>query len=340
MAVRKLAARAAADVPSIRVEGAAAHIDVSARGRQPGDGGCAISSPRPAACRPGEVIVIGFFCYTALLSLHYTASLPGKVLAALLPILLFALAGLETNRTRRVTSIARDWSVPVAVLSGYWQMGLFAGHHFSPWQDTFLGWDRFLLGTVGLRTAIEAVGPVVPSFLEFSYSLLYTIPGVCIAILYVKGARSRIDKFLETFALGTLLAYALLPALPVASPRLAFAGMDLPNVQVFWRGLNVWLLDHLDIGTSVFPSGHVAVAFSSALGFRRALPESRGIFVALLAVALSVYLATIYGRYHYAADGLASIGISIAAWGLCEVRSFDLLAFLSARTVPPAASGN
>ena len=102
------------------------------------------------------------------------------------------------------------------------------------------------------------------------------------------------------------------------SPRLAFAGQDLPHVQTLWRAVNVWVLDRLDISTSVFPSGHVAVAFSSAFGLKRALPERPGMFIAILAVAAAVFAATVYGRYHYAIDGIASIGVCLAAWGACE----------------------
>jgi hypothetical protein len=35
---------------------------------------------------------------------------------------------------------------------------------------------------------------------------------------------------------------------------------------------------------------------------------------AAFAVAFLVYLATVYGRYHYAVDGLASMVIATAAW--------------------------
>ena len=39
-----------------------------------------------------------------------------------------------------------------------------------------------------------------------------------------------------------------------------------------------------------------------------------------LALACAVFVATIYGRYHYAADGLASIVICVAAWAACEAH--------------------
>ena len=265
-------------------------------------------------------MVIGFFCYTAALTFYYGLGPGWKLLAVVLPILLFALAYAATRHNRRSTSLARDWVVPAAALAGYWQVGWFGGGHFlSAWEETLLNWDRFLLNTVGLRALIESAGAFLPWLLEFSYTSLYTVPGICIAILYWSGARLRVDKFLVTFALGTLGAYALLPYFRVDSPRLVFPGQDLPNFNVFWRSINVWLLNRLDITTSVFPSGHVAVAFSSAFGFRRALPGNRPAFLGLLAVAICVYLATIYGRYHYAADGLASIAISLLAWGACEV---------------------
>jgi membrane-associated phospholipid phosphatase len=97
---------------------------------------------------------------------------------------------------------------------------------------------------------------------------------------------------------------------------LAFPNQDLPHAASLWRHINVWLLDHCDISTSVFPSGHVAVAFSSAFGLLRAIPERRWVWLSFLAAAVVVFTATIYGRYHYAADGIASIAISVVAW-LC-----------------------
>ena len=177
-----------------------------------------------------------------------------------------------------------------------------------------MNWDRILLNEMGLRAALESLGGLLPSMLEAIYLSLYAIPAICLGALYWQGGRSRIDKFLTTLLFGTLCAYALLPYFPTVSPRLAFPAQDLPNASSVWRSINVWLLDHCDIRTSVFPSGHVAVAFSSAFGLLRAIPERRWLGLSVLVTAAIVYTATIYCRYHYAADGLASIGISLLAW--------------------------
>ena len=169
-----------------------------------------------------------------------------------------------------------------------------------------------------LRAAIEVLGPAIPSVLEATYLCLYAIPVFCLAALYILGRRDRIDLFLTTLLLGGFCAYALLPFFPITSPRTAYPGFDLPSFGTWSRSLNIWLLNHLDISTSVFPSGHVAVAFSSAFGLWRALPEKRWLSYFLLVVSMVVYIATIYSRYHYAVDGLAGAMIAVLAWRTSE----------------------
>jgi membrane-associated phospholipid phosphatase len=77
--------------------------------------------------------------------------------------------------------------------------------------------------------------------------------------------------------------------------------------------LNLWLLGRVGIHTSVFPSAHVSGAFGTAFGMLRVLPDHQGIGWFLFAVACSITLATVYGRYHYLADALAGIAIGLLA---------------------------
>ena len=269
--------------------------------------------------RRAEWTVVAFFTYTAAFSTMHTLSLEARILSLSAPVLLFLLAGWAAQNQSVAVERARDWCIPAAVLAGYWQMGWFAQSHATAWENVWLAWDRRLLDQWGLRTLLEQRVPVLPWILELSYLLLYLIPPACLVALYQRRAWDRIDRYLLTFAAGTLTAYALLPVIPVESPRLAFAGQDLPAAHSVWREINVWILDRLDISTSVFPSGHVAVAFSSAFGIKRALPGDHKLFTFFLGLACSVYLATIYGRYHYAVDGLASIVISLVTWGLGDI---------------------
>ena len=91
-------------------------------------------------------------------------------------------------------------------------------------------------------------------------------------------------------------------------------------MDTLFRHVNLWILQSCDIRTSVFPSGHVAVGFSAAFALLLVLPEKRWIGYSFVGLALLVWINTIYGRYHYAADGLMSIAISALAVALsCAV---------------------
>lgn len=270
-------------------------------------------------CRSFEKILIVYFIYTAVLATARSLD-PGRVAVALLiPVSIWALGVTESHYAQKWSGVLREWLCLVFILIGYWQLNWFATAPVVRWQGAWLSWDRLILERLHVRAGLEMFGPAIPFVLEALYLLLYAIPVVCLAALYLHGRRDRVDAFLTTLFLGAFCAYALLPYFPSRSPRLAFPGLDLPHFGEPWRSMNVWLLDHLDISTSVFPSGHVAVAFSAAFGLRRAVPEKAWLWFASFVVAAVVFTATVYGRYHYAADGFSSIGIAIFAWRVSEV---------------------
>ena len=74
---------------------------------------------------------------------------------------------------------------------------------------------------------------------------------------------------------------------------------------------NLWILGHYGIESSVFPSGHVAAVTAVCLSIRRHWPSGGVPFVI---AAASVAVATIIGRYHYAADALAGAFIGSMAF--------------------------
>jgi membrane-associated phospholipid phosphatase len=229
------------------------------------------------------------------------------LLLASIPAALWAVWQAQSRSNRRSVEIARDWWPLGLILVAYWSMGWFATPPRAVLQDELVRLDRLLLHGAHLRALIEAAGPFFPATLETIYLLVYAIPPVCLGILYACGERSQAARFLLLVFAGTFTVYALLPYVPVLSPRVAFPNADLPRYNGIARGINTWLLDHLDISTSVLPSGHVAVALSSALGMVTALPRRPMVGRCALGVAGLVYLATIYCRYHYGVDGLISI---------------------------------
>ena len=172
-------------------------------------------------------------------------------------------------------------------------------------------WDRAILYQGGLQRAIEALGAVVPAYLELCYLLVYAVAPFVVAILYFEHRRERVNGVLFLYLLGTLLAYALFPYFPSDPPRVAFGGSDMPNVITALRQLNLWMVGNYGIHSSVFPSAHVSSVFSAAWTLFAYLPERRRIGWGMLVYAASVALATVYGRYHYAADVAAGMAVSL-----------------------------
>jgi membrane-associated phospholipid phosphatase len=268
--------------------------------------------------RSSEWLLLGYFLYASIFS-AFSSLRPGALvwrggLTLAGAALVFLLARAEARTGSRFFSIVRDWLPAPLVLVAYWAVDWFLPPvRRHGWEYTWIHLDRLLLNGWGGRAAIESCGPVLPFLLELCYSLVYVIPPVSIGILYVLGRRARVDRFLFTLLLGTLTTYVLLPHFPSVGPRLIFTGEDLPAFSTVFRSLNLWLLDNFDIRASIFPSGHVTVGFSAAFAMLLAVPERKPVGWVLGALATVVAVATVYGRYHYAVDALAGLGVSLLA---------------------------
>jgi membrane-associated phospholipid phosphatase len=110
------------------------------------------------------------------------------------------------------------------------------------------------------------------------------------------------DKFWTAVLLATLFCYAIYPVFPLTPPRVLFNDVPGPPVSPLLRHMNLWVLNRLSVHACVFPSAHTAAVTATALAVRAYRPRL-GILFCI--VALSVAVATVYGRYHYAADAVA-----------------------------------
>jgi membrane-associated phospholipid phosphatase len=264
-----------------------------------------------------EWILLTFFTYVALLSLIFRdrPHLRGQPWIVLFAVtaLFCALSLLERGRSKKTVEIARDW-LPVALtFLAFREMEFFLPRDYdSAYELAWIRWDRILLHDWRLRAAIESFGKTLPFYFEFCYLLVYGVAVYGVGLLS-GGRRKSIDRFWVVYLLGTLGAYALFPYFPTRPPRYVFPDMEPPHVSTWVRHFNLFLLSRATIHVGVFPSAHVSAAFSSAWGMFLTKPARRIWGWVLLVYALSVAIATVYGRYHYAVDALAGFGVSVAA---------------------------
>jgi membrane-associated phospholipid phosphatase len=266
--------------------------------------------------RSAEWLLVIYFGYVALISpafpLRPQISWRPFLVEVLVCALFLALGYGESRAHSELFSMLRDWMSMGLVLVAYREMDWFSvlPRNFQL-ELKWVEWDRTTLHQAGLQRVIESLGLVGPVYLELCYVLVYAVAPFVVAILYFEHRRERVNGTLFLYLLGTLLAYAMFPYFPSDPPRIAFGGTDLPNVMPAVRQLNLWLVGGYGIHSSVFPSAHVSSAFSAAWALLAYLPERRRIGRGMLVYAVSVAVATVYGRYHYAVDAVAGMAVSL-----------------------------
>jgi membrane-associated phospholipid phosphatase len=275
--------------------------------------------------RKSEWVLVIYLTYAAIVSLFLDISpairfralgVNAAVIGAYF-LLAFRLGG----RPHGVWDVVRDWLPFALVLLCYREMGWFApAEHTYELERSWIVWDRLLLNDWGARDVIESLGPVIPAYLEICYTLVYVFAPLAMAMIYVYGYRGEgSDRLLFIYLLGTLLCYSLFPYFPSEPPRAVFPGEDVPRIDTVFRQFNWWILSGGGIHTSVFPSAHVSAGFSAAFGAFLIMRRGRWVAWGLLAVAIGIFWATIYGRYHYAVDSVAGLGISLVALGVTRL---------------------
>jgi len=274
------------------------------------------SGVQPLRLRSAEWLLVIYFGYVAVIAPRFPLLRPliwrPFLVEALVCSLFLALAYGESREHATLFSMMRDWAAVALILVAYREMDWFSSipRNFDL-QLQWVQWDRTILYRWGLQRAIEALGALGPLFLELCYLLVYGVAAFLVAVFYFEHKRARVNGALFLYLLGTLLAYALFPYFPSDPPRIAFGGSDMPNITTAARQLNMWLTGNYGVHSSVFPSAHVSSAFSAAWALFAFLPERRRFGWGMLIYAASVAIATVYGRYHYVADAVAGMALSL-----------------------------
>lgn len=283
-----------------------------------------------------ELIAVTFFVYITLAAcmFHLAARELGSM-TALDAVTLATLVALRRNRQRAPwLATAADLFPALLLLVAYRASGLLLtpdpAHHLD---YVFVQWDRALLQSHVVQAVLQVGAPWLEHYLELAYLLCYPLVPLGAAAIHFASRRSAtnvappswrqvpagcrryngraMDHFWAAVLPATLFCYAVYPFFPLTPPRVLFADVPGPQVAPLLRYLNSWLLDHYSVHACVFPSAHVAAVTAVALSVRKQAPRLGALFMFL---AASVAAATVYGRYHYAADAVAGALVGVAAY--------------------------
>ncbi len=283
------------------------------------------SSSEPApGLRLSEKLVLGFFAYAVIASVVYPLSSRERLAVFALNLassaVVLSLSRLASGGKSGFLSLARDWFPCVLILLAYRESGLFFIPDPTHRLDyLFASWDSRLLKSPLVLGALAWGSPWIQRYLEFCYFLCYPLVPLGLGTLYLArhfpsraGGReirsNAVDQFWVAVLLALFCCFILFPLFPSTPPRSFFHDFPGPALHPVFRKMNFWILGQYGIQSSVFPSGHVAAVTSTALTVRRLVPRAGGWF---LIAAASIVVATVYGRYHYAADAAAGAIIGV-----------------------------
>jgi membrane-associated phospholipid phosphatase len=215
--------------------------------------------------------------------------------------------------------IVRDWFPFLAILLMYYSLWGDATHLLVS-QDCdrqLIDLDQRLFGFQASVAIQRFITPPRTAWMEFSYFYhILHIPLVG-CFVYLCRPRSRFREMMSGLMVVTffgLLGYILVPAIgPLYTLRGLYTIPLHQPLSLFNQQLE--FMDLARIQRDVFPSMHVAISF---LVWLYALRNSRPLFWVLSPLVLSLWVSTIYLRYHYLVDVVAGLFLAPASFLLAN----------------------
>lgn len=148
----------------------------------------------------------------------------------------------------------------------------------------------------------------------FSYYLI--IPTMALT-LYFQDRRRELHDFLTAVTFAFVISYAGFVLYPIAGPRYFLAShFNGPLEGWIFVPLVNWIIASAAIYGGCMPSSHVAVALVVLIWAYR---TNRRLAIFMTPFIVTLFFATVWGRFHYLSDVIAGslvglAGLKLAAW--------------------------
>jgi membrane-associated phospholipid phosphatase len=186
-------------------------------------------------------------------------------------------------------------------------------HIFFGWQDErVLALERAVLGFQPLVAVQKLYSPALNEWMFFVYVVYIVIYPLLGGIIYFKHGEEANEDYLFRLGLVNLVCGVGFILFPVASP------MNWPEVRALLKepltagifgSAAEFIRTHIHQPGGSIPSPHCAVA--TVMWFMSLKYTRRG-FLWLAPIMLSLYVSTVYGRFHYLTDMVVGIAAGVA----------------------------
>lgn len=263
--------------------------------------------------RISELIIAGYLGY--LLVLAWVLPLPAarRKLVTLAALADLALVWWISKAESTAGVVVRDWVPALQILIGYWLSGAFFLRPMTGVEAWLAKWDRALFEELGARHIAHRGPRWLLEYFELAYLAVYVLVPLGFGVAYWLTLDLDVDRYWTIVAGAELACYAMLPWIQTRPPRALRLHAAIEDRRLAIHRLNGLVLGLGSIQVNTFPSGHAAGAFATAFAVGLFVPAA---FATFLVLAVSITIASIIGRYHYAADSAAGLLVAIALWWL------------------------
>jgi membrane-associated phospholipid phosphatase len=182
---------------------------------------------------------------------------------------------------------------------------------FFTWNDDrVLAWEKAVFGLQPLVWIQRLYSPPLTEWMFFVYIVYIVIYPILGAVIFFRRGEEANEDYLFQLGLVNLVCGLGFILFPVAGP------LRLEKVRVLlteplrgglFTSVAEYIRSHVHAAGGTIPSPHCAVA--TVMWFMSLKYTRRGFWL-LAPVILSLYISTVYGRFHYLSDSV--IGIAVA----------------------------
>ena len=195
--------------------------------------------------------------------------------------------------------------IPFYLISGH-QIPMFFNHFFDIY---IINLENSIFGIHPTIWFQQFNDPLFTEWMMFGYSFYLMLIPITTGWLYYSGKKAESEHTLTSLMISFYFCYILFSLIPVAGPRLAMT--DLYTVK-FSGYIFKSITEAMEAGPMLhggaFPSAHCSAATVMLL---LSYKYDKKLFFWVMPVIITLYISTVYGRYHYPIDVLAGMIVGI-----------------------------
>ena len=178
------------------------------------------------------------------------------------------------------------------------------------WLDEiFISWEIMITGYESSVYLQRFISPTLTEWMMFNYVLYVPLVPAIAFIVYKNSGRQKGEEYLLHIVLTYSICFLGFIILPLASPLYYYPEMFNTSLNGgLFTTLGEWMRQTQHYAGGSLPSPHTAAGTVILVTLYR---YNRTLFKICLPLILSLYISTVYGRYHYSWDAIAGIIVGI-----------------------------